>query len=94
VLVFSRQVPESDADKVGRSFRKHLRSHCHVVAAHDDLLGFSNSLFEKWRRDRTFVHVEERHVVIGDLVKQNDELDEVRVGLLPERLFSAAEEVV
>ncbi len=53
-----------------------------------------DALFEKIGIDGAFVDVEERDVVVDDLVEQDDELDEVRVGLLPEGLLAFAEEVV
>ena len=46
------------------------------------------------RVDGGLVHVEQRHVVVDDLVQQDHELHEVRVRLLPERLLAPAEEVV
>ena len=46
------------------------------------------------RVDRALVDVEERHVVVEHLVQQDDELDQVRVGLLPERFLAPAKEVV
>ena len=44
--------------------------------------------------DGAFVNIEQRHVVVEHLVQQDDELDQVRVGLLPERFLALAEEVV
>ena len=38
-----------------------------------------------------FVDIEQRDVIAENLVQQNDELQEVRVGLLPEELLAAAE---
>ena len=38
--------------------------------------------------DRAVVDIEQRDVVVHDLVEQDDELDQVRVGLLPERLLA------
>ena len=39
------------------------------------------------------VDLEERHVVVERLVQQDHELDQVRAGLLPERLLAAAEQI-
>ena len=44
--------------------------------------------------DRAFVDIEQGYVVEGDLVKKDDELDEVRVCLLPEGFLAPPEEVV
>jgi hypothetical protein len=53
-----------------------------------------NALVQKLGIDRALVHVEKGDVVIGYLVKLDDELDQVRVGLLPEGLLALAEKVV
>ena len=53
-----------------------------------------NSFFQKFGVDGAFVDVEQGHVVVSDLVQLDDELDEVRVGLLPERLLAFAEQIV
>ncbi len=55
---------------------------------------FENPAFEQSWIDRAFVNVEERDVVESDLVQQDDEFDEVSVGLLPERLFPSPEEII
>src|SRR5713101_2787672 len=57
-------------------------------------VGFLDSAFQEPRVDRAFVDFKKRHVAVKDLVQQDDELDEVRIGLLPKRLFAAAKEVV
>src|SRR6266436_3711071 len=66
----------------------------HKVSSHDNLFGFFNALFEKRWRDRAFIYVEESDVVVGDLMKEDDELDEIGVRLLPERFFAFAEKIV
>src|SRR5579885_140455 len=67
----------------------------------EDVAGFQNAALgllyfsiEDVRRNRAFVHIEERDVIVGDLVKQNDELHKVGVCLLPEGFLALAEEVV
>src|SRR5882724_7611042 len=64
------------------------------MTAHDDLFGFLNSLLKVRRRDSALVDIEEGDVVVGDLMKKDDELDEIRVRLLPEWFFSFAEKIV
>src|SRR5712664_550539 len=49
------------------------------MASENDLLGFLNTFFEDRRRDGALVDIEERDVVVGDLMKKDDELDEVGV---------------
>ena len=55
---------------------------------------FPDALLEEVRVDGALVDVEERHVAAQHLVEQDDELDEVRVGLLPEGLLAAPVEVI
>src|SRR5712664_40034 len=64
------------------------------MASENDLLGFLNTFFEERRRDGALVDIEERDVVVGDLVKKDDELDEVGVRLLPEGFLATAKEIV
>ena len=64
------------------------------MAAVQQLFGFMNFLFEKFRVDGAFVDIEQRHVVVGDLVKLNNEFDQIRVSLLPEWFLSFAEQIV
>ena len=54
----------------------------------------ANPVLQQGRIDRAFVDIEQGHVVVQRLVQQDDELDEVGVRLLPERLFALAEQVV
>ncbi len=51
-------------------------------------------LFEFVGRNGALIDIEESHVIVGDLVKQNDELHEVGVRLLPEGLLALAKQVV
>ena len=64
------------------------------IAFFETPLGILDLLLQNIRRDRALVDVEKGHVVISDLVQEDDELDEVGVGLLPERFLALAEEVV
>jgi hypothetical protein len=45
-------------------------------------------------RNGALVDIEKSHVIVGDLVKQNDELHEVCIRLLPEGFFPLAEQIV
>ena len=56
--------------------------------------GFFYSAFQQVRIDGAFLDIEKRDVIEGDLVEQDDEFDEVGVGLLPEGLLAAAEQIV
>ena len=53
-----------------------------------------NLFFENVGGNGAFVDIEQRDVVVGDLVQKNDELDEVGVGLLPEGFLALAKQVV
>jgi len=64
------------------------------VASENDLLGLVDPFFEQRRRDGALVDIEEGDVVVGGLMKKDDEFDEVRVCLLPERLLATPEKVV
>jgi len=87
-------VHEAEAREVGGALAIDVRRDRHVVAPENDLLSLRDPFFEEPRRDRALVDIEERYVVIGDLVKEDDELDEVGVRLLPERLLASAKEIV
>src|SRR5437764_313533 len=62
--------------------------------AGEALLAFPDFLLQRIRVDRTFIHIEERHIVVEHLVEENDKFHKIGVGLLPERLFPFSEEVV
>ena len=64
------------------------------MVSKNDLLGLRNSFFEERWRDRALVDVEEGDVIVGDLVKKDDEFDEVGVRLLPEWFLATAKEIV
>jgi len=51
-------------------------------------------LFEERRRDGALVDIEERHVVVRDLMKKDDEFDEIGIRLLPEGFLATAKEIV
>src|SRR3984885_7214603 len=85
---------EAQPRKLGGALAKDLGSNRHLMAPENDVLGLGDSLFEQRWRDRALVDIEERNVVIGGLMKKDDELDEVGVGLLPERLLATAKEII
>ena len=64
------------------------------MASENYLLGFLNPFFKERWGNGTPIDIEERDVVVGNLVKKNDELHEIGVCLLPEGFFAAAEKVV
>ena len=64
------------------------------MPAHDNLFCLLNAFLKKRRRDRAFIYVEEGDVIVGNFMEQDDELDEIRVRLLPERLLPPTEKVV
>ena len=55
---------------------------------------FADSLLDSAVVDRALVDIEEGYVVEGDLVKEDDELHQICVSLLPERLLPAAKEII
>ena len=85
---------EAKAREVGGALAIDLRRDGHVVASENDLLGLRDPFFEERRRDRALVDIEEGDVVVGDLMKKDDELDEVGVRLLPEGFLATAKEIV
>jgi hypothetical protein len=58
------------------------------VASENDVFGLRDPFFQERRRDGALVDMEEGDIVVGSLMKKDDELDEVGVGLLPERLLA------
>src|SRR5258708_15836636 len=60
----------------------------------NDVLGLREAVLEERRRDRALVDIEEGNVVVRGLMKKDDELHEVGVGLLPEGLLATAKEIV
>src|SRR3984957_16083373 len=64
------------------------------MTAHKDLFGFGNPRFKRGWRDSALVDIEESDVVVGDLVKKDEKVYEVRVGLLPERFFATAKKII
>jgi hypothetical protein len=57
-------------------------------------LAFLNLVLQLVRIDGAFVNVKKRDVVVIDLVQQDDEFHKIGIGLLPEWLFAAPEEVI
>jgi hypothetical protein len=66
----------------------------HGIRLGESALCFVDFLFERGGVNRAFVDIEQGYVVERDLVKKDDELDKVRVCLLPERFLAPPEEVV
>src|ERR1700723_1347881 len=85
---------EAQPRKLGGALAKDLGSNRHLMAPENDVLGLGDSLFEQRWRDRALVDIEERNVVIGGLMKKDDELHKVGVGLLPEGLLATAKEII
>src|SRR5258708_24803044 len=85
---------ETETGQVRGAVAINVRRDGHIVAYEKDLLRFLYALFEKGWRDRALIDIEEGHVVVGDLVKKDDEFNEVRVRLLPERFLTATEKIV
>src|SRR5258706_7657887 len=85
---------KAEACEVGGTLAIDLRCDGHVVVSENDVLGLRDPFFEQRRRDGALVEIEEGYVVVGGLMKKNDELDEVGVCLLPEGLLPTSEEVV
>src|SRR6202795_1544915 len=92
--VFLLVVHEAKAREVCGTLAINLRRDGYVVASENDLLGLRDPFFEQRRGDRALVDIEEGDVVVGDLVKEDDELDEVGVSLLPEGFLASAKEIV
>src|SRR6202795_633372 len=92
--VFLLVVHEAKAREVCGALAIDLRRDGYVVASENDLLGLRDPFFEERRRDRALVDIEEGDVVVGDLMKEDDELDEVGVRLLPEGFLATAKEIV
>jgi len=55
---------------------------------------FIDFSFECGVVDRTLVDIEQGHIIKRNLMKKDDELHQVRVGLLPERFLASPEEVI
>src|SRR5579859_6306868 len=65
-----------------------------VVVTENDILGLRDAPLKQRRRDGAVVDIEEGHVVVGGLMKKDDELHEIGVRLLPEWFLAAAKEIV
>ena len=88
---FIRSETESFEFRVSKE--RIVRDH-KVLPSLDELLGFENALPQQLAVDGAFVYIEQGDVIVGNLVKLDEKLDEIRVRLLPERLLSLAEEVI
>ena len=55
---------------------------------------FVDFSFECGIVDRALVDIEEGHIIKRDLVKKDDELHQIGVGLLPKGFLAAPEEVI
>jgi len=80
--------------EVGGALAKDFGRDGHVMASENDVLGLGDAVFKERRRDRALIDIEERDVVVGGLMKKDDELHEVGVGLLPEGFLATAKEIV
>src|SRR5438046_6104237 len=85
---------KAEACEVGGTLAVDRRGHGHVVLSENDVLRLRDPFFEKRWRDGALVDIEEGYVVVGGLMKKDDEFDEVGVRLLPEGLLSTSEKVV
>src|SRR2546425_12801066 len=85
---------KAEACEVGGTLTIDLRGDGHVVVSENDVLGLRDPFFEERRRDGALVDIEEGDIVVCGLMKEDDELDEVGVRLLPERLLATSEKVV
>jgi len=64
------------------------------VASKNNVFGLIDSLFEERRRDGASIDIKEGHIIVGNLMKKDDEFDEVGVRLLPEWFLATPEEIV
>src|SRR5580692_4764228 len=85
---------ETEAREVGGTFPIDLGRYGYVVVTENDILGLRDPFLKQRRRNCALVDVKESDVVVGGLMKKDDELDEIGVRLLPERFLAAAEQVV
>src|ERR1700730_13793393 len=85
---------ETEPRKVGSALAKDFGGNGHVMASENDVLSLGDSLFEERRRDRALVDIEERNVIVGGLMKKDDELHKVGICLLPEGLLATAKEII
>src|SRR5438874_2560882 len=46
------------------------------------------------RVDCSFIHIEQRHVIVQDEMQEDQKLDEIGIGLLPEGLLTVAIKIV
>src|SRR5215472_11110923 len=65
-----------------------------VVSRAKEMLGFGNLGLDFVRIYGRLVNVEQGYIAIQHLVQQDDELDQIGVGLLPEGFFATPKEIV
>src|ERR1700687_205821 len=85
---------KTEAREVCGTFPSELWRNGYVVVTENDILGLRDPSFKQRRRNCALVDIKESDVVVGGLMKKDDELDEIGVRLLPEWFFAAAEQVV
>src|SRR6202050_3454208 len=85
---------KTEPREIGGAFPINLWDDGDIVTSENDVLGLGDPFFEERWGDRALVDIEERDVVVGDLMEKDDELHEVGISLLPERFLAAAEEIV
>src|SRR5689334_13667020 len=72
----------------------YLRSNEEEIALFEASLCILDFSLEYVGRDGALIYIEKCDVIVGNFVQENDELDEVGVGLLPEGFLAPPEEVV
>src|SRR5260221_4628069 len=85
---------ETESCEGGGTFPIGLWRNGCVVVTENDILGLRDPSFKQRRRDGALVDIKESDVVVGGLMKKDDELDEIGIRLLPEWFLAAAKQVV
>src|SRR5207249_3419044 len=86
--------PKLERLQVARVLQILLFPKKHGIGLGEPAFRFTDFSFECGVVDRAFVDIEQRHVIERDLMKKDDELHQIRVGLLPERFLATPEEVI
>ena len=68
---------KTEPREVGGAFPINLWDDGDIVASEKDVFGFGDPFFEERWGDRALIDIEERDVVVGDLVEKDDELQGV-----------------
>ena len=71
-----------------------LARYAEKAFSEDIFLGLPHLPFKHFWRDGRLIDIEESDVTETDLMQDDDELDEIRVRLLPERFLALAKQVV